>query len=413
MVHNSLAIGDCPLMVIQQMQNNRFLDFALLNCGGPEPDSNHTMSGSILQSPIQCLTHFEISNTGAYPIPDTGNCRSDILSTIESIGNISVGNSGFSVTQSPDGDSLNMNFMAYQTTSPMLKIFMDNAGYSIVQKPCDPTYIRSTSMGNFFAKYLTTILSDYTRDYSGYGASGYITFPGFFNQTDGSFLDIPLMDGLCMSCYQLALDDMQRGSWSVDSDSYIFSHFPAVILTECANDPLGDTCSNFDAVKRIKGDFLQCTGYQIDFVGPLCPEEARTQFQAYDVLSWTVYCTLFPSSEDCSEWESTVFNYHTSFGMPCYNCIDEIIDGVKTLSFTKDMRSACSSVDSVLTLRCIRALGGLFDEFIDCTGLPWTHLSSISSSSDTTILADGDITRDTAVIPVSISITMILLISIL
>jgi hypothetical protein len=167
----------------------------------------------------------------------------------------------------------------------------------------------------------------------------------------------------------MALDDMQGGRWEVDSSAYIYSNFPAMILTECANDPAGEVCSNAPAVKRIKSDFRTCTGYDINFDGPLCPPEASSQLLANDMLTMVVFCTLYAGAEDCLDWHEYFFNFRTSLGMPCYNCIEELETAVIRLRGEPEVRQACNSIESVMSKGCMQLLGFMVQTYMECTGL--------------------------------------------
>ena len=386
------AAGDCSLEIVRQASFNEFLSFALLNCEAGDPITNLTMNGSHPLEPVTCLTQFNSKNSGQYPIPDKGACRDDFLQLLQFISRIPLADAGFKYDNTTG--VVSFNYEGFDSTIAGFEEFMDRTGHPVIINACEPNYVRRQSVAGFYRSAMVGILGDGTRDYNIYSveAAGFI---GGQYQT--------LADGLCVGCYQTFLDFVQAGTLDTHSNQFSFSNFPSNILAKCVYDPEGPDCVSSPQVHRLRSDFTQCAGsnLQVDFVGPLCTPQVSSKIQEMRLFSTAVFCTInhYPFVPGCEDWQTQLALLHNQLLSDCVVCVTDLIQDVQSiLNSTRNvtLKTACSSLDSIGEPACITELGIALSIFSDCAGIPIADLKVSYDFNSPSPMEDGNMRQSSS-----------------
>jgi len=330
------------------------------------------MNGTVPLPPLTCLSEFIAKNLGQNPIPDKGACRDDFLELIQFISKISLAKAGFKYDKQT-GDVL-FNYEGFDSTIAGFEEFMDRAGHPVIVNACEPNYVRRQSVAGFYRSAIVGILADGTRDYN----TDSVEAAGF---SGGQYQ--PLAMGLCVGCYQTFLDFVQAGTLDPHSNQFSFANFPSNILAKCVYDPEGPDCVSSPQVHRLRSDFTQCAGsnLEVDFVGPLCGQQVSLKIHDMHIFNKAVYCTInhYPFVPDCETWNTDLSVLGNELLSDCVSCVFDLISDVQILlnsDSNSKLKDACNSLDAVVGPACMKELGIAPVTFSNCAGIPIDDLKA-------------------------------------
>jgi hypothetical protein len=197
----------------------------------------------------------------------------------------------------------------------------------------------------------------------------YFTHP-YFNKTGNPARYMATLSpktAICAGCYQTLLNELQLEYSSSPQLT------PASIVTSCKQNVTSASClgSPYMVEKLVR--FQQCSGYAIDFIGPVCTMDNMDAIAKnltpvpYQLF---VDCALkgWLNSQVCENQVITQFmkNLNTTVGEDCYQCFAEFKTAIEALIKTSSVSTACST--SITGYACRAALKDPLDSYKQCSG---------------------------------------------
>jgi hypothetical protein len=270
----------------------------------------------------------------------------------------------------------------------VLTKFQSDASFPIAVGACEVSDVRKISTSDWFTRnlqymYSNTTVAEY-RVCSGIPAdhcippttpagqtadagSKYFVHPYFEKDaTTATYkATLSVKKAMCAGCYQSILNELQK--------DYSTSLTAGSVIENCKKDPKSVLCLGTPYMAEKLAKFKQCSGYAIDFVGPVCTGEKMAAIAKnlrpipYHLF---VNCAVNAASNSqiCSSAVVTQFlsDLNTIAGSDCYSCFTEFKTAIDGLAADSNVVTACST--SITSDTCKAALKAPIDSFIECSG---------------------------------------------
>jgi hypothetical protein len=210
---------------------------------------------------------------------------------------------------------------------------------------------------------------------------------------------LTLKEAMCAGCYANLIDDLQtdyfRNFYGGPAQSLVTN---GPLMTACLDDPDSEVCAGSQFIAGNLNDFKTCTGYSVDFKGPVCTLSQMTSVQKHmDPIPYHLFidCAINASANNSATCGSRVLTQYwdkleSLVGSHCNSCFTEFYDAVTARANDADVQTACVS-DQLTSAGCQTALADEIASFKVCAGFDIQFaISDDTTGNDTT--GDGTTT---------------------
>jgi hypothetical protein len=184
-----------------------------------------------------------------------------------------------------------------------------------------------------------------------------------------------LKEAMCAGCYADLIDDLQ-GDYFKNFDNgpaqSLVTNGP--LMTACLADPDSQVCAGSLFIAGNLNEFKTCTGYSVDFKGPVCTLSQISSIpSAMDPIPYHLFvdCAINAGDNSASCGNRVLTQYldklETTVGSDCNSCFTEFYDAVTARADDADVQTACVS-DQLSSAGCQTALADEIASFKVCSG---------------------------------------------
>lgn len=167
-------------------------------------------------------------------------------------------------------------------------------------------------------------------------------------------------NALCNNCYQIFFD-LVRADFTADP----------ILSTTCGADPHDPMCRDSSTIEKARDYFLNCAGYDIEFLGPVCTQSQVVNIEALNPAPYYVFMQCAFENSATTKFCNYIDSYIKHIGqMSNEACSDCYYDFYRDMLTSEPAVSSCSSASggSVWSQECIAAQAHALNNFRICSG---------------------------------------------
>ena len=321
----------CSLEIIEQAASDGLLKHVVTECDIPAPAR---IADPTINGPSDCLASFVVAHQEGHPIPNDGACRQAYQSFVD---NLYDDYNSACVSGAKTGE------YSYTCAETMMKdafeSFQVTTGHSVIMQQCLRYSAYKMTAENAFEELATQAVD-----------------------TTNSFVAPSLSDnyGLCYLCYSKFLSDVRAGSIGLTD-----------VIAACTNDPLSYGCADSTIVLKAKANFKICSGYEIDFLGPVCTQnDVDTVQELIPVPYYTITHCAFNDDVFCGTVDSYFAKIEEESDKSCSLCYHDYKDSVASIAadLTNTSVADCTGKEGVWSMDCKASIAPAVLDFYKCSG---------------------------------------------
>ena len=334
-------INVCPIEIVNQAASQGFLKHVIVNCVDVSSNVNVNLNfaGEEFSGAQDCVTKFVSENPGPYPIPENGPCRQEYQDFVTNISEISTGiTDADECSYDIDSEALTIRYKCWEKMEEAFAMFQYYSGHSIAERQCLSKIVRDQTLN--------------VMDYETYtqAAAKSQSNPGFPSDEHG----------ICHGCYSQYYDEILLGANQFDD-----------LAASCSEDPRSELCAESTVVLQAREKFQVCSGYDIDFTGPVCDSSAA---QEVEELVPPPYYAITNCAVNSDRYCDSMHQYFAAIekmtGDSCSICYREFNDNVNAAAVAEGstLVADCSGMEGLWTEECRASLAPALFDFQVCSG---------------------------------------------
>lgn len=337
-IYTANAVEVCPSEIVAAAASQDILGYTLLNCVQYTGKVGKNLQGTTLLLPGDCLTAFIATSSHTNAIPDTGSCRNAFQGLMTDIAALSSVITTKCLYDSEKKD-ITIGYDCALSINGALNTFALLTGYSISQDVCRSDLLRARSVSGTYGKLLNLALN------------GVVAFPVDLKSVE---------DGLCDMCYANFLTKIGV----IDDGTH--DDVVAACLTDHGQ---SNVCKTSTVILPARTEFEECSGYDVDFKGPVCTQKEVEDIQE---LIPTPYFTFTHCAYNNEAFCSTITAYFDQIEKEssdtCVLCYREFNDALLSKQHNADTINACTGPMGVWDVQCLDAYRDALSNFRTCSG---------------------------------------------